>query len=179
MKEAVVIHCDRNVHPYDEDTMTNSSVFKNKKQHEPPAKYRSFNDEFMDSIDDIATRGIVPLDPLADDGSVELPDEDRYMAAGPIDPIPVQRREKKEILPKSKASSKEPTTRKKKEPEAFDRVKSFQTMDMTASVAMTEAGGCVNFFDAFFICVEEEEELRKTQSEGSEYSESTTSHQGY
>jgi hypothetical protein len=184
MKEAVV-HRNKKTHPYDEDSMTKSALLKKKTQHEPPAKYRSYDDELMDPIDDIETRGIVPLDPMADDDSVVLPDEDRYRAAGSIDPIPVKRNQKKEILPNFKASKEWTNARKKKEPEAFDRVKSFQTMDMTTgtSVAMTEAGGCVNFFDSFFICVDEEKELRKAQSEDSEYSEYTgdfaRSHQGY
>lgn len=153
--------------PYDDYCMTKSSVSNKKGQHEPPAKY---NGDLTDPMVDI---GIIPLDPFAnDDDSVVLPDEDRYDTAGPRDPVPAEQRQKEEAMPKLNAS-KDSSVRKKQEPEAFDRapVRSFQTMDMDASIAMTEVGGCVNLFDALFLCVGSEEKLQKAQSGDSAYSE--------
>ncbi|KAL3927492.1 MAG: hypothetical protein SGBAC_013063 [Bacillariaceae sp.] len=162
---------NRNAHPYDEEINTNLATTPRKGLHEPPARYRSYDGELTDRIDEIESRGIVPLDPLADDDSVVLPNEDRYNVVGSRDPTSVQQSRKKEMLKKVEGSRESGARKKKKkEPEAFHRAKSFQTMDMAGSVAMTEVGGCVNLFDAIFFCVEDEE-LRKAQSGDSEYSD--------
>lgn len=157
-------HRNRTSNPSDEDTNAKAPSDKRKGQHEPPARYTTFGviSTRRCPSDDFEARGITRLDSMADDDdSVVLSNEDRYDTEVPRrDPVPARKGVRR---------------RKKMEPEAsFEREKSFQTIDnMTASTAETETGGCVNFFDSFFLCVNKEEELRKAQSKESQNSDYT------
>lgn len=159
----VTTHRNRTFHPYDEDETV--KVSSRKGQFEPPARqFGHFTDSATSNNprsvriddDDLESRGIKPLDPMADDDSVVLSNKDRYSIEGLRDPAPTESR------------------RKKIEPEAFDdMVDSFQSMLGTVSLAETEAGGCIRCFDTVFLGVDKEEDLRRAQSRESEYSEGT------
>jgi hypothetical protein len=132
--------------------------------------------------DDMDFIGIAPLDPMADDDSIVMPDIDRYTAIEGRDDAPLKAAVESKPNSKAKTSSsgnqvrnaKRSTKKPSNESNKLEAMESMDTMSVSVSMASTKAVGCIVILDNLMMCLDTSDNLDQTYTRDSADTDSSS-----
>jgi hypothetical protein len=135
-----------------------------------------------DDRDDMDLIGIAPLDPMADDDSIVMPDIDRYTAFECRDEAPLKAAVKSKPNSKAKTSSggsqvrnaKRSTKKPSNESNKLEAMESMDTMSVSVSMASGKADGCIGILDNLMMCLDTSDNLERTYTRDSADTDSSS-----